>query len=511
MGNMDIQGVSFKSFGSYVNSDACPRSLEQEDKGKVACCDSFVSSQPEEGVLPLRILHLNDLHGATEPEDGLGGLAKTAQLIKEERQEAQGEVLTFNTGDLAEGTMVSYVTKGKVVTEAMASIGFDAVEPGNHDFAWGQATLSDMLTDIKAPVLNANITDVGGNNWGTPYQIKDFNGVKVGMIGLTVDNMSRYVEDEKLEGLQFRQCADTLREYLPMMKKEGADVLILLSHIGFEEDCELARQFPELDLIVGGHSHTALQEGHREGNTLIVQSGAKGQYVGEADLDIDLASKKVIQAQERLLPVTGDIQADLEVAKIVETYTEQAEKIGSQVMGQAEETLTYSHTEAAKVNQIYADSILEATGADIAVVGARNPRAHIGKGEVTFEDLFNALPHTEDVVVKIKCPGSLLKEELELRVQDGARGPATPAGFTYAYDPKLPSGNRVTDIRLSDGSPLELDKEYTVGTTLAMARKGKLKAASERELMGSPQEAFMDYFSQGGSWHNDPDARLRKL
>ena len=136
MGNMDIQGVSFKSFGSYVNSDACPRSLEQEDKGKVACCDSFVSSQPEEGVLPLRILHLNDLHGATEPEDGLGGLAKTAQLIKEERQEAQGEVLTFNTGDLAEGTMVSYVTKGKVVTEAMASIGFDAVEPGNHDFAW---------------------------------------------------------------------------------------------------------------------------------------------------------------------------------------------------------------------------------------------------------------------------------------------------------------------------------------------------------------------------------------
>ena len=133
--------------------------------------------------------------------------------------------------------MVAYLTKVGVVNEALANIGFDAVEPGNHNFAWGQDTLQKMLTYTKAPVLNANIThSADGSTFGQPYMIREVNGVKIGMIGVDVQNMHRYVSDDKLEGLEFGNPSDAVRENLPKLKEAGCDVLMVVSHIGFDED-----------------------------------------------------------------------------------------------------------------------------------------------------------------------------------------------------------------------------------------------------------------------------------
>lgn len=468
------------------------------------------NSAPESDIRSLRILHINDVHGAVEADSkGVGGLAKAATVIKSERAEMPESTLTLNAGDLAEGSMVAYLTQGGVVTEAMANIGFDAVEPGNHDFAWGQDALQKMLTDTNAPVLNANIThSADGSTFGQPYMIRDVNGVKIGMIGVDVQNMHRYVSDDKLEGLEFGSPSDAIRENLPKLKEAGCDVLMLVSHVGFDEDCKLAQEFPELDLIVGGHSHTVLEQGHYEGNTLIVQSGTKGQYVGELDFDFDMNTRRIVNADAKLIAVDSSVEPDPEVADIISRSIDSVADIGNQVMGVATEDLHFSHTGASMLNQIHADSVLKETGAEIALVSARNLRGNVPAGEVTYTQLFSAFPHTEEDTCIMKVKGSLLLEEMEERVQDNGRGPATPAGFTYTYDPSLPSGHRICDVVMADGSKFDPDREYTVGTTISMVRKSRFNEVSYKETVGSSQQMFMDAFKAGSPWTDSPDARV---
>ena len=516
---MEISGFSSCSINSLngVRSDmqtAAARPAAESETSVPVQGDkiSLGTEGKSEGTIPLRILHINDVHGAVAPDCGKGGLAKAATVIERERENAPGQVLTLNAGDLAEGSMVSYLTKGAVVTEAMAEIGFDAIEPGNHDFAWGQETLQGMLADTKAPILNASITRDDGTTFGEPIMIKDVGGVKIGMVGLDVEDMSRYVTADKLEGLHFGSSAETLKEYIPKMKEAGADVIMVLSHIGFDEDQKIAEQFPEIDVIVGGHSHTELPEGHYVGNTLIVQTGTKGQFVGEVDLDLDLGTKKIANAQARLIPIDESIEPDPEVSAIIQAAADKVADVGSKVMGQAAETLHYSHSGAAKINQIHADSVLQATGADIALVSCRNPRGNIEKGEVTYEKLFNSFPHTEEDIVIMKCPGRLLLKEMESRVKDGGRGPATPAGFTYTYDVSKPDGERIVDVRMDDGSKFDPDREYTVATTISMARKSTFKEVADKKIFGSSQEVFMDYFAASDdAWKDNPDNRVTKL
>ncbi|MBQ7503429.1 bifunctional metallophosphatase/5'-nucleotidase [bacterium] len=513
---MEIQGFSSAPISSYTGRvENQPQVKAQSEESAAPLAQDQVSlegeNKPAEGTVSLRLLHINDVHGAAVDEGGRGGLAKAATVIERERENAPGQVLTLNAGDLAEGSMVSYLTKGGVISEAMAQIGFDAIEPGNHDFAWGQQDLQQMLADTHAPIINASITREDGSTFGEPFMVKDVGGVKVGILGLDVENMARYVSDEKLEGLTFNSSAATLEKFLPKMKEAGADVIMVLSHIGFDEDKKIAQQFPEIDVIVGGHSHTELPEGHYEGNTLIVQAGTKGQYVGEVDLSLDLGTKKIAAADARLIPVDESVEPDPEVAAIIQASMDSVAEIGSKVMGQATEDLSFSYWEAGKVNQIHADSVLEATGADISFVSSRNPRGSIQAGEVTYEELFNAFPHTEeDVVVMKDVPGSLLIAEMETRVGDNGRGPVTPGGFSYTYDVSQPEGSRCVDIRMKDGSKMDPNGKYTVATTISMARKSAFKGL-EKQTIGSSQEIFMKYFEKGGTWSDNPDNRVTKI
>ena len=515
---MEIQQFSAATISSNsmaVRPAAAPQTQAVQEEVSVPGDQISLGSgeaQPQSDVRSLRILHINDIHGAVEADSkGNGGLAKAATVFRQEKAEMPDATLTLNAGDLAEGSMVAYLTKGGVVAEAMSSIGFDAVEPGNHDFAWGQEALQQMLADTNAPVLNANITTADGSTLGQPVMIREVNGVKIGMIGVDVQNMHRYVSSEKLEGLDFKDPVATVGEYLPQMKEAGCDILMVVSHVGFEDDKKIAQAYPELDLIVGGHSHTELPEGHYEGSTLIVQAGTKGQFVGEVDLDFDMGSRKIVGADARLIPIDSSVEPDPEVADIVARSIDSVASIGNQVMGVAQEDIHFSHTGASMLNQIHADSVFERTkqeGAEIALVSARNLRGHVPAGEVTYSQLFSAFPHTEEDTCVMRVKGSALLEEMEERVQDGGRGPATPAGFTYTYDPSLPSGHRITDVTMADGSKFDPDREYTVGTTISMMRKSRFADASIKKTVCSSQELFMDAFKAGSPWTDTPDSRV---
>lgn len=479
-------------------------------------------TSPTDSVSHVRLLHMSDIHGAVDAtmnpkvdaEHPLGGLAAAKATLDRERASAPGGVLALNAGDLAEGTMVSYLTGGKVVGEALHEFGFDAIEPGNHDFVMGVAHLRELLSQIGAPVVGANIvngadgTPMAGTS---PYLLRDVDGVRLAIVGLDTPDMERFVDRSRLEGLKFRAAADTLQRVLPEVRAQGADVVIVLSHLGFDEDRKLANAVPGLDVIVGGHSHTELPQGHVENGTIIVHPGAQGHFVGKLDLCIDRQTRRITSHEACLVKVSDrEVHPDDRVAAIVERYSQEVEAASSQVMGVASEELVYSHKEACKLNQIHADSLLAATGAEIALTSARNLRGNVKPGEVPFKDLFAAFPMTEEDAVVFRVTGGMLRAELEDRIADGGRGIAVPAGLEYSYDPTRPNLDRVTSMTLPDGTPVDMDREYTVATTMTTARKKTFSQARDLKIVDSSQKIFMDYFKSGSPWRNDADSRVRR-
>lgn len=471
-------------------------------------------------TIQLDILHVNDMHGFLEPTKDpkgpgmVGGLPRVKTVIDRARADNPEGTLVLNAGDIAEGTMVSYLTRGRSVAEALRAFDFDALALGNHDFAWGQAALGGMMGALGCPILAANVVKTSDGtvmDGAQPYLVKDVKGVKVGIIGLDTPAMRHYVAEEKLQGLDFLDGVGTVQKYLPEVRAKGAEVVVVLSHMGFEEDCKLAKAVPGLDVIVGGHSHTELHEGHREGDTLIVQAGGLTKFVGRATLEFDPATRRVVGQRAQLIPVKVDgVHPDAEVQAIIAPYLREAQQVGARVMGHAEADLPHAHREAAKLNQIHADSILRASGAEFGICNSRTLRANVREGDVTYQDLYSALPFTEENYVVMRARGSQVLAEIEDDLRDKATELAVPAGLSYAYDPQRPEGQRVVSATLADGKPLDPDKEYTIVLNETMSRKPAFKD-TPRKVLGPVQPLFFEAFGKGSPWQDDPDARVRKI
>lgn len=482
--------------------------------------------QKDDDLIKINVLSMNDLHGAIDPmldpkvskDSHVGGMEYGKAVLDKEKAKNPEGTLTLNAGDLAEGTMISYISKGKAATEGINNMGFDAVALGNHDFAWGQDALQTMVQGLDAPILAANVVkekDGTVMDGAQPYMIKDLKGVKVGVIGLDTPSITHFVDKKKLKGLKFEGAAETVKKWMPEVKKKGADVIMVLSHIGFEEDKKLAREVDGIDVIVGGHSHTELKEGHREGDTTIVQAGALGKFVGNLEIGIDPKTKKIKQTRAKLIPVIADrIEPDPKIQEILKPYRAEAEEFGAHVVGHASEDLMYAHREAAKLNQIHADSMLEYTDADFGICNSRTLRGNIPAGPITYKDAYSALPFTEENCVTVKATGRQCLQEIEDDLRDDATELAVPTGCKYVYDPTLPEGERVLRFTFPDGKPIELDKEYTVAMNETMSRKkffGEDGEAKGKIVHSGAQPVFFDKLGSKDGWKNDPDDRVKAI
>ena len=475
----------------------------------------------------INILHINDIHGTVEPfydpkmskESLVGGIANTQTILKNEKAKNPEGTLLLNAGDLADGSMVSDYSKGEVIAEAMKPMGFDAIGLGNHDFCWGTGALQNIMERTESRGVSANVVDSSNSNKSTPWQgvepyiIKDVNGVKIGIIGLDTPGTAKQLSKEILGNIKFRDPAKTLGKYLPRMKKGGADVIVVLSHLGFDDDKELAKKFKDNKLIiVGGHSHTTLTNGHVEGKSMIVQAGSQTRYVGNLAIKWDTKEGKIADMQASLLPVlANDTQPDPEIQAKVQPYLETLDRLGAnQIVGIVADDLDFDHHAAKKLNQIQADSLFKDSGADIGISLASSIRRDVQKGAVSRRELYDTLPFKDWKAVKLSTTGKAIKALLEDGLDGGSRI-MIPAGFKYRYDPSLPEGNRITDIIMPDGSPMDIQKTYSVIMDESLSKKPAMGNARKKHKGGNIQEKFFSYFEKEcphGGWKNNPDDRI---
>lgn len=424
------------------------------------------------------VLHTNDVHGQvvprlatwlkdTDPLPDSGGLARVAGAIRKARREAEASgaiVFTVDAGDWFQGTPEGRLDHGRAFLAALNQVGYDAMAVGNHEFDHGLDVLVGHLAAVGPPALLANATPPeGGSLPGTrPYVILERGGLRVAIVGFCAVGTPSITHASSRQ-LVWREPA----EVLARLKTELAgkyDLMFPVTHIGVGADKALARAHPDLPLIVGGHSHSLLRKGVREGETLIVQAGSKGSLVGRVDLWLDPETKAVLESRESMIelyqdPAPADRVAAVEAA--CASMRERSEVEMSRVVGRLEADLSrgFDPFTTAPCGNLVTDAMRARTGADVALQNRGGLRTNVPAGEVTYRDLFQLLPF-DNSLVTLTLTGAELTDLMRQSVEGrGGRG-LEFSGMLIELDR---SAGRPTLARLIvGGEPVDPARDYTV-------------------------------------------------
>ncbi len=357
----------------------------------------------------LVILHTNDHHGAILPANGVGGLAERATFVREIRA-AGGNVLLLDAGDINTGTALSNAFKAEIDIKAYNLMGYDAVTLGNHEFDRDMATLDRQMRLATFPWISANIRKAGGKPLAAPYVVKDFEGFRVGVFGITTRRTVGIASPDK--GLVFLDEIDTARETVAALREvEKCDIVIALVHMGLAAEAEghassldLARAVRGVDLVVDGHSHSFLEEPVMVEGTPVVSAAEWGKYVGRGIMEISDGKKvsfswKPVRINDK---ENMTYAPDPAVAALIAPYREKADASLKEVVAHARERFEFGDRLSRKKEIALGNMVNDATvwyvgnalrkKVDFAFTNGGNIRAELPAGPVTREQIATVLP-----------------------------------------------------------------------------------------------------------------------
>lgn len=470
----------------------------------------------------LVILHTNDTHARLEPfapaSDAapIGGMVRVATLVDELRKDDVRNVLLLDAGDAWHGTNIANMFAGESVVEVMNAMAYDVMTLGNHDFNYGQAGLAERQEEAVFYVLAANVLREGtGEPIGLSAVVKAIGDLKVGIVGLCTPDIPFVTHPKNVVGLTVDDPIERAKSLVTYLRPQ-VDVIIALTHLGIDADKELAAAVPEIDIIVGGHSHTRIEEPVVVGSTYIVQTGEHAQDLGY--LQVTLENGRVAKVSGELLPVAAEVADHPVAVGVVEKWGQELEEKLGQEVG---DTTVFLDGERANVRtketnlgNLITDVMRETVGADVAVNNGGGIRASINDGAITLGDIYTVLPF-DNTLVMVEMLGRDLLSALEHSVraypeQNG--GFLQMSGLEIMFDPSREPGTRVIDVMIGDEG-LNLDKTYTVATNDFIAAGGDgytmFQSASILVETGEMlRDAVAGYVAEQGSIAPEVEGRI---
>lgn len=439
------------------------------------------------------ILSVNDFHGNLLENNHAPGLAKLAGALKDEQKQAPGETILLSAGDMFQGEMESNITLGAPVIAGMNALEFTAMSLGNHEFDWGLEALKNRSKEAYFPFLAANIVDVKGAYLPNikPYTIVKRNGVKVGIIGLTTPQTKVAVNPKYVEGLTFLDGAQTVNKLVPELKAKGAEIIVVLAHMGSEaaadesekgEIIELAKQVTGVDLIVSGHTHRIVNT--KMNGIPIVQAGKYGNAYSKVKIEYDEKAKKIITITPEIINIEKEkVAADMEFADYVRRIDARVSYLKNEKVGESAVQLWHNRYGESLLGQWVTDVMRQTEQTDIAVMNGGGLRNDIAKGVVTKGNLYATVPF-DNTLVKTRLTGREIKDLLEYGLGNNGHGLLQFSGISVTFDDNQTDGNKVTQILLPDGNPIDFDEEYTVATIDFIAAGGDgITAFKNKEIV----------------------------
>jgi 2',3'-cyclic-nucleotide 2'-phosphodiesterase (5'-nucleotidase family) len=441
----------------------------------------------------LIILWTNDLHGHMAPEMAtffnpefpppMNNLAGISEVITETREQAAKDgnaVLTLDDGDTFQGTPEGNIPKGKSIWELFNLMEYDAECLGNHDFDYGVNNTIELIKMAKFPVLGANIIDKNtGKVWEyvKPYIIKEYGELKIGIIGVIHPGTYELVSAPNRAGLDFPPPEKILPDYISKLRnEEKVDIIIVMSHCGYEYDQKLAAAVKGIDVITGGHSHTGLTTPIIDpcNHTIIVQAYANGSCIGRLPLIIDPKTKTIKGIDKyELITVLSDIyESDNKVVPVISSYVAMVSEQMDKPVGMAARDINREYGAESALGNLITDAVRQEFGGDVAFVNSGGIRQELMGGEVTLRNVYNILPFGNKVIT-LELTGEQLNRLLEFNIS-GTGGIFQASGIKYSYAPSKPDGHKIISCSIG-GQPVDLtdtEKKYKIVTIDYLLERG---------------------------------------
>ncbi|OHV75453.1 bifunctional metallophosphatase/5'-nucleotidase [Ensifer sp. LCM 4579] len=474
--------------------------------GLVAASLLALSSGAAFADYQLNILHINDLHSRIEPinkydstcsaeeeeeNECFGGVARVKSAIDAHRKnfaDAGANVLVLDAGDQFQGSLFYTTYKSEAVAEFMNGIGFDAMAVGNHEFDDGPEELAKFLDKVKFPVISGN-TVIGADtpiaNRIPGYIVKEVGGQKIAVVSVLATDTDETSSPGK--SVFFEDEITYLKGIVPKIEAEGINKIILLSHVGYRRDKEIAAAVDGIDVIVGGHSHTLLSNTDEKAagpyptnvknpsgvEVPIVQAYAYSKYLGNLMVVFDDQGKvKSASGKPELLDasITPDAGFKDRIAELGKPIEELKTKEISEATAVIDGSRETCRAQECAMGNLVADAMLARVapqGISVAIQNGGGLRASIDEGTVTMGEVLTVLPF-QNTVATFQLKGSDLIAALEnglSQIEEGAGRFPQVAGLKYSFDKSKPAGNRVVSVEVKEGDgfvPLDPTKTYGV-------------------------------------------------
>ena len=433
----------------------------------------------------LVILHFNDTHARVKSveKDGVVtgvGFDRIAQY-KQDLLKENPNVLMLDAGDTLHGQPIATLSQGESIVKILNLMGIDAFTPGNHDFNYGFARLQELEKMMNFPIVSANVMDKSGKEVFKPYVIKEMDGFKVGIFGLSTPETSYKTNPKNVETIDFTDTIAAAKKSVEALEKENVDVIIALTHLGLDQGDDTSDKVAEavdgIDIVIDGHSHTTLEEGRMVKNTLIASTGEYDKAFGIVTLKI--ANGEVTEKSAKLMAAadTKDIVPHPDVVALLADIDTGLNEILSEKIGTSTVMLDGARenvrTKETNFGQLVADAMLDATGAEVALTNGGGIRASIEAGDITKNHIVTSFPFGNYLVTK-EVKGKDIKAALEhglSKYPEQNGGFPHVAGITFTFNTANPAGSRVSDLMIG-GSPVDMEKAYLFVTNDFMAAGG---------------------------------------
>ena len=457
----------------------------------------------EPGENDIVILHTNDVHCGIE--DGLTYAGVSAYAKEMEAQYGADRVTLVDAGDAVQGGPIGTLTQGEYLVDIMNQVGYDIFTPGNHEFDYQIPRLLELTELLDAQTISSNFVDLTtGESVFQPYTVLDYGDVQVGYVGITTPesftkSTPAYFQDENgnyiygfCEGNNGQDLYDNVQASVDAARADGADYVVAVAHLGIEEtsapwrSTDVIANTTGIDVMIDGHSHSTIdgqQVANEEGEMVLLnQTGTKLSAVGKIVID----------------PDTGDITAELvtdyagrdaDTQAFVDGINAEFADVLNQVVAHSDVSLTTVDPTSGEriirnletnLGDLCADAYRTVLEADVGLVNGGGIRADIPAGDVTYGQIINVHPYSNQAT-SVRATGQQLLDALEMGARNNpgeSGGFLQVSGMTYTIDTTIPSGvvtddkgnfvrvdgeYRVKDVTVN-GEPLDVNKTYVVAS-----------------------------------------------
>lgn len=493
----------------------------------LSCWLLAVVAYAETGDKEITILTINDFHGALAENGKNPGAAKLAGYLRSE-QEQHPDALLVSAGDMFQGSAESNLLHGKTVGDFMNAVDFDVMTLGNHEFDWGLRVLQERRQQAVFPYLAANVFVKSTQqrvDFVQPYQVVQRGGVRIAIIGLATPETAYKANPAIVGGLTFADPVAVVNELVPRLRHQGADVIIVVSHLDSWQNASgeitgdaarLALGVHDVDAIVSGHSHQVVAG--RVNGVPIVQAGYNGRYVGKISLRYDPQTHRVRQSEPSVVVVADtDAAPAVDVQMLMAQAQQEILPVKNAILGNNQQELSHDRTQmlVTPLGQWVTDSMKQAAGVDIAFQNMGGLRTALPAGAVTMGKLYEVMPF-DNTLVTMQLTGRQVRQVLAEGIGRKEIGTLQYAGLQLVYRLQRDGQGQLAEVLLADGQPLLDDTWYRVVTNDFMAAGGDgftifKQGRNIRETGIALRDVIANTIQQKGTLLVQPDRRWQVI